>query len=155
MGVDAGATSSRVMDVSPEAVALVLGDPRAYDGVVVGSRRIRWFDARWPEVGSRFHHTVGFGPVTIRDHTEVVLDDLPHHLGLAVRLRPLGSAAVEFRMAPEDGGTRVEMTETPTSGVLAATWSTPAAALTRWRNDRVLARLEELAGHRARIAGLA
>lgn len=155
MGVDAGATSSRVMDVSPEAVALVLSDPRAYDGVVVGSRRIRWFDARWPEVGSRFHHTIGFGPVTIRDHTEVVLDGLPHHLGLAVRLRPLGSAAVEFRVAPEDGGTRVEMTETPTSGVLAATWSTPVAALTRWRNDRVLARLEELAGRRARIAGLA
>jgi hypothetical protein len=72
-----------------------------------------------------------------------------------VRLRPLGSAAVEFRMAPEDGGTRVEMTETPTSGVLAATWSAPAAALTRWRNDRVLARLEELADRRARIAGLA
>jgi hypothetical protein len=155
MGVDAGATSSLVMDVSPEAVALVLGDPRAYDGVVVGSRRIRWFDARWPEVGSRFHHTIGFGPVTVRDHTEVVLDGLPHHLGLAVRLRPLGSAAVEFRIAPEDGGTRVEMTETPTSGLLAATWSAPAAAVTRWRNDRVLARLEELAGRRARTAGLA
>ena len=155
MGGDGGATSSRVMGVSPEAVALVLGDPRTYDGVVVGSRRIRWFDARWPELGSRFHHTIGFGPVTIRDHTEVVLDGLPHHLGLAVRLRPLGSAAVDFRIAPDDGGTRVEMTETPTSGVLAATWSPPAAALTRWRNDKVLARLEELAGQRAHTAGLA
>jgi hypothetical protein len=47
------------------------------------------------------------------------------------------------------------MTETPTSGVLAATWSPPAAALTRWRNDKVLARLEELAGQRAHTAGLA
>ena len=61
----------------------MLSDPRAYDGVVVGSRRVRWFDAGWPVPGSRFHHTVGFGPVTIRDHTEVLGDDLPARLELA------------------------------------------------------------------------
>lgn len=150
-----GATSSRLVDASPQAISMVLADPRTYDGVVVGSRRIRWFDPRWPEVGTRFHHTIGFGPLTVRDHSEVVESDLPHRLRLAVRLGPLGAADVDFRLTPEPGGTRVDMTETPTSGLLAATWSRPAAALTRRRNNRVLARLEETAGQRARTAGLA
>jgi hypothetical protein len=61
-----GATVSSVVDVAPEAVAMVPADPRAFDGIVVGSRRIRWFDARWPDVGTRFHHTVGLGPVTVQ-----------------------------------------------------------------------------------------
>jgi hypothetical protein len=149
-----GAVSSRVLDVPPAAVALVLSDPRLYDGVVVGSRRIRWFDPRWPDPGTSFDHTIGFGPVTIRDHSDVVENDLPRLLRLAVHLRPLGSAEVTFRMTPEGDGTRVDIVEAPTSGLLAASWSPPAEALTRWRNDRVLRRLEKLAGDRARTAGL-
>jgi hypothetical protein len=149
-----GATSSRVLDVPATAVAMVLADPRLYDGVVVGSRRIRWFDPRWPEEGTRFDHTIGVGPLTIRDHSDVVESDLPRLLRLAVHLRPLGSAEVTFRVTPEPSGTRVDIVEVPTSGLLAATWSRPAAALTRWRNDRVLHRLEKLAGDRARTAGL-
>ena len=54
-----GATVDRALDAPVGAVATVLADPRSYDGIVVGSRRIRWFDAGWPEVGSRFHHTIG------------------------------------------------------------------------------------------------
>jgi Polyketide cyclase / dehydrase and lipid transport len=154
-GERSGATSSGVLDVPVEAVAMVLADPRLYDGVVVGSRRIRWFDPRWPEPGTRFDHTIGFGPVTIRDHSDVVENDLPRLLRLAVHLRPLGSAEVTFRLTPDGTGTRVDIVEVPTSGVLAATWSPPAVALTRWRNDRVLHRLEKLAGDRARTAGLA
>jgi hypothetical protein len=150
-----GATSSRVLDVPVAAVAMVLSDPRTFDGVVVGSRRIRWFDPRWPDVGSRFHHTMGIGPLSVRDHTEVVADELPDRLLLAVHVRPLGSAKVEFRITPEASGARVDITETPTSGALAATWSPPLAALTRRRNDTVLARLEKVARQRARTAALA
>ena len=101
-----GATATAVLDATPEAVSLVLADPRTYDGVVVGSRRVRWFDARWPDVGTRFHHNVGFGPMVIRDHSEVVEQDLPHRLRLEVRIRPLGRAEVDFRLTPEQGGTR-------------------------------------------------
>ena len=42
------------------------------------------------------------------------------------------------------------MTETPVSGLLALSWVQPTIALARWRNDRVLARLEDVAGGRAR-----
>lgn len=145
-----GATSTRTLDVPLAAVATVLADPRSYDGIVVGSRRIRWFDAAWPEPGSRFHHTLGAGPITIRDHSEVVEEDLPHHLRLIVRLRPVGSAEVDFRLTAEGERTRVDITETPTSGPLALAWSPPLAALTGWRNDRVLARLEKVSAGRAR-----
>ena len=153
MGRD-GTTSHRVLAVPAAAVVMVLSDPRTYDGVVVGSRRIRWFDARWPEVGSRFHHTVGMGPLSVRDHTEVIANELPDRLVLAVQVRPLGSAEVEFRITPEASATRVDITETPTSGLLAATWSPPLAVLTRRRNDTVLARLEKVARQRARTAAL-
>jgi hypothetical protein len=149
-----GATATAVLDASPEEVSRVLADPRTYDGVVVGSRRIRWFDARWPDVGTRFHHNVGFGPMVIRDHSEVLEQDLPRRLRLEVRVRPLGRAEVDFRMTPEQDGTRVDITETPTSGLLSATWSPPVAAVTRWRNRRVLDRLEKLARERAHIAAL-
>lgn len=149
MGRD-GATVTRTLDAPVDAVATVLADPRSYDGVVVGSRRIRWFDPTWPEPGSSFHHTLGFGPVTIRDRSEVLDEDLPHRLRLLVHLRPVGSAEVEFRLAAEGDGTRVTLFEVPVSGVLAASWSPPLAALTRWRNDRVLGRLEDVAAGRAR-----
>ena len=42
------ATVARVIGAPPDAVAAVLADARSNDGVVVGSKRIRWFDARWP-----------------------------------------------------------------------------------------------------------
>jgi hypothetical protein len=140
----------RTLDPPIDAVATVLADPRSYDGIVVGSRRIRWFDPSWPSPGARFHHTLGLGPIVVRDHSEVVEDDLPRRLRLLVRLRPFGSAEVEFRLAPANGGTHVAMTEVPTEGALALTWSPPAAAVTRWRNAKVLDRLEEVAAGRAR-----
>jgi len=146
----AGATVSRTLDVPRAAAALVLADPRTYDGVVVGSRRIRWFDPHWPDPGTTFHHTVGFGPLTVRDHSEVVEEDLPRRLRLLVHVRPLGSAEVVFRLTADGDRTRVEMTETPVSGLLALSWSPPAIALARWRNARVLARLEKVAQGRAR-----
>lgn len=140
----------RTLEVPVDAVATVLSDPRAYDGIVVGSRRIRWFDPAWPAPGARFHHTIGFGPIVIRDHSEVLEEDLPRRLRLLVHLRPVGSAEVEFRLAARGDHTHVVLTEIPTSGLLARSWSPPAAAVTRWRNERVLTRLGEIAAGRAR-----
>jgi hypothetical protein len=42
------ATVARVIGAPPDAVAAVLADARSNDGVVVGSKRIRWFETRWP-----------------------------------------------------------------------------------------------------------
>ncbi len=113
---DRGATVGRTLDAPPEAVAMVLADPRAYDGIVVGSRRIRWFDPRWPEPGSRFHHTLGLGPLTVRDHSEVVAEDLPRSLRLLVHVGPFGSAEVVFRLTPEGDRTHVAVDRDPHVG---------------------------------------
>ena len=51
------------MPVSPGDVWEVLADPGEYGYWVVGSKVIRDADANWPEPGSKFHHTIGFGPV--------------------------------------------------------------------------------------------
>jgi hypothetical protein len=148
------ATVDAVLDAPIDAVVSVLSDPRTYDGVVLGSRRVRWFDAAWPAPRSRFHHTVGFGPVTIRDHTEVIRDDLPGRLELATGIRPLGVLRAVFRLTEEQEGTRVEMTEEPLSGPVARIWSWPLEALTRVRNRATLRRLGDLARVRAQVRTL-
>jgi carbon monoxide dehydrogenase subunit G len=145
------ATVERVVEAPPEAVAAVLADARRYDSVVVGSKRIRWFDARWPEPGTRFHHSVGFGPLHIRDHTTVMQDALPDRLRLRAGMGPLGAAEVDFTLTPSGGDTRVAMREEPVSGPLKALWSRPLAAAMRARNARSLRRLEKLAQDRARL----
>ena len=145
------AAVERLIPAPPDAVAAVLADPRAYDGIVVGSKRIRWFDARWPEPGSRFHHSIGFTVLHIRDATAVVAEDLPHRLHLTAGLGPLGSAEVVFTLAPEGEGTRVEMTEVASAGPLKALWSPPLQAAIAARNRVALRRLEELAADRAEI----
>lgn len=148
------ATVERLLDVPVDAVASVLADARTYDGIVIGSKRIRWFDARWPEPGASFHHSVGAGPVHIRDRTTVTVDDLPHRLVLAVGLGPLGAAEVEFDLVGDREGTRVTMREDPVSGLLAALWSPPVDLATRARNARSLRRLEGIAQARARVRAL-
>ena len=134
-----------------DAVASVLADPRTYDGIVVGSRKVRWFDARWPEEGTEFHHTVGFGPVTIRDKTTVVRDALPDEIELAAGTRPLGVLQVVFRLAAEGAGTLVEMEEGPLSGPLKLAWNPALSQLTARRNDVALQRLDDLARARATV----
>jgi hypothetical protein len=148
------ATVERVIEAPPDAVAAVLADARSYDGFVVGSKRIRWFDARWPEPGTRFHHSVGFAVLHIRDHTTVVQDELPDRLLLATGMGPMGKAEVDFTLTPADGSTRVEMREEPVSGPIKAVWSPLLAAAMRARNARALRRLEKLARARAAVRAM-
>jgi uncharacterized protein YndB with AHSA1/START domain len=97
--------------VTPERVFAVLSDPESYADWVVGSHSIRDADPNWPAVGTRFHHRVGAGPLTVNDHTEVLEADPPRRLLLRARARPLGTAKVELVLAPRAGGTHVTMTE--------------------------------------------
>jgi hypothetical protein len=145
------ATVARLVDAPVDAVASVLADPRTYDRVVVGSKRIRWFDPRWPEPGTRFHHSIGLGLLHIRDDTTVMADELPARLRLSAGLGPLGAAEVVFTLTAAERGTRVEMAEHPTSGLLRAVWSPPVAAAMRARNAVSLGRLEDLARARAEV----
>jgi uncharacterized protein YndB with AHSA1/START domain len=98
--------------VPPERVFAVLCNPATYADWVVGSHSIRDADATWPAVGSRFHHRVGAGPFTVKDHTEVLEVEPPRRLVLRARARPLGTARVEMVLEPRDGGTHVIMMET-------------------------------------------
>jgi uncharacterized protein YndB with AHSA1/START domain len=144
------ATNHRFMTVAPEAVWAVLADPAGYGYWVVGSKVIRDADEDWPAPGSRFHHTVGVGPLEISDHTESLEARPPVLLRIRAKARPLGTARVTMEMTPRDGGTMVRMTENP-DGVSAPLSLNPLVhVLTKLRNAESLMRLEELALRRDR-----
>lgn len=126
---------------TPDDVFVVLDDACAYPRWVVGARRIRAVDPDWPSVGARFHHAVGPPVGELHDFSRILQRDPPHHLRLEVRLRPIGEAIVDLRVAAGDEGTRIEMCEQPTAGPVA--W-VPGAALNPllWvRNQLSLRRL--------------
>jgi uncharacterized protein YndB with AHSA1/START domain len=146
------ATNERFMAVPPEAVWAALADAGGYGYWVVGSKEIRDADADWPAAGSRFHHTVGVGPLTIRDHTESLRALRPTLLELRAKARPLGTARVTLELLPEGGGTRVRMTENPDGLTSWLTLNPLVQLATRGRNAESLMRLEELALRQARTS---
>jgi uncharacterized protein YndB with AHSA1/START domain len=138
-------TNRRFIPAAPEAVWRVLADPSSYGHWVVGSKRIRDADPAWPEPGSRFHHTVGVGPLSLDDHTESLASDPPRRLVLRAKARPLGLAKVEIELEPQDGGTCVTLRENPTGIQKPLAYFPPLQALTYVRNAESLARIERLA----------
>jgi uncharacterized protein YndB with AHSA1/START domain len=143
------ATNERFMLVPPEAVWDVLADPGNYGYWVVGSKVIRDADPDWPAPGSKFHHTVGFGPFKVSDHSEAIETERPRLFRLRAKGRPAGTAMVTLEMEPKDGGTLVRMHENP-DGVFAALAFNPLLQVfTLGRNAESLMRLEELALRRA------
>jgi uncharacterized protein YndB with AHSA1/START domain len=142
-------TSKRFMTVPPRAVWDALADPAGYAYWVVGSKVIRDADPQWPAPRSRFHHTIGVGPITVSDHTEVLEARPAELLKLRAKGRPLGTAQVTLHLFPRHGGTLVRMTE-QTDGVFAPLdWNPLFRLLTKGRNAESLMRLEELALRRA------
>jgi hypothetical protein len=134
-----------------DAVAAVLADPQAYDRLIFGIRRIRWFDPWWPATGSRIHHALAFGPVAVRDQTEVVAGELPDRLELAVGLGPAGALRVELRLRTSS---RVEILTEPRSGPVERWWSPPIRRFVRRRDAEGIRRLGALAAERARVRSL-
>lgn len=103
------------IDAGPAQVFGYLSDGRKYAEWVVGAKRIRAVDEGWPAVGSRIHHTVGAGPLTLDDHTEVLEVEPTTLLVLDARARPIGRARVELRLEEDGTGTKVVMRETVAS----------------------------------------
>ncbi|MGZ6695028.1 MAG: SRPBCC family protein [Solirubrobacteraceae bacterium] len=137
--------TAAVIPAAPEQVWAVLADPGSYAYWVVGSHSIRDADAGWPAVGTRIHHRVGAGPLTINDETEVV-EALPRHrLVLHARARPLGTARVELVLTPEGTSTRVVMVEEPGDRLSRLLHNPLADRLLHRRNELALRRLAELA----------
>jgi uncharacterized protein YndB with AHSA1/START domain len=142
-------TNERFMPVPPQAVWDALADPGGYAYWVVGSRFVRDADPDWPARGSRFHHTIGVGPIRVADHTESLEARPPTLLRVRAKGRPLGTATISLELIPHDGGTLVRMHET-TDGVYAPLdWHPLFRLLTKGRNAESLMRLEELAARRA------
>ena len=137
--------TERLVKASPEAVWAVLADPDAYAHWVVGSKDIRDADPSWPADGSRFHHTVGVGPFSISDHTEVVRAARPYRLLLHAKARPAGRAKVEVLLVPRGDDTLVEMWEEPASPMARLGHNPVADTLLHGRNVESLRRLAELA----------
>ena len=138
------ARNERLIDASPDEVFDELIEPDNFGYWVVGTKHVRGAGADWPQVGSRFHHTVGFGPVHIRDSTEVLEIDPPERLVMRALMGPLGSAVVGLFLDRHRDMTLVAMEEHPDSG--AVTWL-PAdvnEVMATLRNVRALERLKQL-----------
>jgi len=129
----------------PERVFAVLSDPPAYDFWVVGCKEIRGVEGNWPAPGATFHHSVGFGPITVRDSTSVVESAAPHRLVLRGRARPTGVVRIEIDLAARDGGTEVVLTEVPVEGPPAWLHNPLQDWLIDRRNRESLRRLKQLA----------
>ena len=147
------ARNETTIDASPEQVFDVLMDTDCYGDWVVGSKEIRATDNDWPAVGSRFHHRVGVGPLTVDDHTQVEEIDPPRRLKLRARARPLGTAMVTLALRPAGDGTHVTMIEGPADRLTALIFNPLTHALTRRRNDESLRRLRRIAESRTGASG--
>ncbi len=131
---------------SPEDVFAVLTDYEAYGDWVVGSKCIRDADPDWPQPGSRFHHTLGFGPFELQDHSEVIASEPPHRWVLHVKGRPLGTAKVELSILETGPGeTLIEMREEPWDAFSRLVHNPLADLALHARNVETLQRLRDLA----------
>lgn len=139
------ATNEKLIDASADRVFTVLADPESYAHWVVGSNEIRKYDESWPAEGSTFHHTQGKWPLTVKDTSSVMSVDPGRRLVLEVRTRPFVVANVELELEPQNGRTRIRMTEYPTGGFLKRIHNPLLDRLTYLRNARGLDRLARLA----------
>ena len=142
------AVNKTVVHAPPEAVFAVLSDPAAFGAFVVGSKHVRRFDPTWPEPGSVFHHSLGVGPVVLRDVTRVEEVEEGRRLVLRAQMRPFAVNRVAFRLTPSEEGTEVEVEEHPIERLAATMWN-PALDRLMWlRNQEMLRRLKRLANRR-------
>jgi uncharacterized protein YndB with AHSA1/START domain len=140
-----------VIRARPADVFEVLTDAESYGFWVVGSKEIRGTDRRWPRRGSRFHHTVGVGPLTLHDNSKVLDIKQDRRLVLEARIRPFGTATVELDLKPIKRGkaTKVVMYEEARRGPLRRVWNPVLDVATSARNTIALRRLKKLAEARA------
>ena len=125
------------------------GQPAVASRMTSISKVIRDADAGWPAPGTKIHHTVGFGPLRLSDHTEVVESRRPSLLQLRAKGRPFGTAKVTLELEPRDAGTQVRIHERPDGATAILNVNPLVHALTKARNAESLMRLEELAQRHA------
>jgi uncharacterized protein YndB with AHSA1/START domain len=130
----------------PDAVFAVLADGERYADWVVGAKKIRSVDPSWPEPGATFRHTVGIGPLEIKDSSTVQAVEPGRSITLKVRARPAGTARVAIVLAAaEDGGTDIRMEEEAIGGVASVIDNPLQRLLLKGRNVEALRRLAQIA----------
>ncbi|MEW6474104.1 MAG: SRPBCC family protein [Actinomycetota bacterium] len=135
------------VEAPPPAVWEVLADPPSYEEWVVGNKDVRGHDPGWPSPGSEFHHTVGFGPLAVKDKTVSLEAAQPRRLVMNVRALPVGHGVVTLELTEAGAGTVVRMEERPAGGPMRLLW--PAFdPLVKLRNAETLRRLKRLAESR-------
>jgi NAD(P)-dependent dehydrogenase (short-subunit alcohol dehydrogenase family)/uncharacterized protein YndB with AHSA1/START domain len=129
----------------PERVFKTLADPFTYQEWVVGTSAVRDADESYPEVGSRLYHQVGLGPLSLRDHSEVLELVPDRSITLDAWIRPVGRARVRMTLEPHDDGTIVLMEEWPADLWSRITMGGPLAdPLLHLRNIEALSRFRRV-----------
>lgn len=146
------AYTSRILHAPIDVVWDVLIDPYTYPDWLIGAAAIRDVDDSWPEVGSRFHHRVGIGWMSIPDHSEVEDVVEPDLLRLAVRARPFVSAVATFRLVGDGDTTVVAIEEEPQVRVIGNVVRPVMDPMIHVRNHRSLRRLDHLVARRSYAA---
>ena len=143
------AVTRRRIPFPPSAVLALLADGRRYADWVVGAKRIRAVDPTWPEEGSQFHHTVGVGPVSTNDTTEVLSFTRPDGpVVLKARGWPTGAARITITAEPTGDGTEVVIDEVPIEGPAKSLHNPVLDGLIHLRNVESLRRLERAIARR-------
>jgi uncharacterized protein YndB with AHSA1/START domain len=137
------------IDAPAEQVFELLGDPRTFSRWVVGTRAIRAADGTWPQPGAAFDHSIGIGPLQLRDHTSVVSAEAPEAIELHARAIPFPPARVRLQLRPEGNGTHVTMEEAPANRLLSLLLGPLGHWLLTVRNAEALRRLKLLAEGKA------
>ncbi len=146
---------STELSVPPEEAFRLLEDPGSFQHLVAGARRVRRFDSRWPEKGTRIDHTVGIPPFLVRDHTEVIDANPPGRLLLDAHVWPLGRLTVEFTIETDGPGrSRLIVREEPEAGPIGWPVVRVATRLAiQLRNREICRRFRNLTESRRRAAG--
>ncbi len=143
------ATNVRVLACAPEDVFRVLANGWLYPAWVVGASRMRQVEGRWPQPGSKLHHSFGTWPILIDDSTSILEWDPPRRAVLQARGWPIGEARVSIEVRPRGGGCVVRIHEQAVSGPAALVPRIFADPPLHWRNSETLRRLAYLAENAA------
>lgn len=145
------ATTSIDIAAPPNAVYATLMDAWTYEVWVRGTKRVRDVDPSWPAPGSRFHHSVGAGPLVIRDQTVMVTAEPERLVELDVHIWPVGKGRVRLELTDNGDGTTVVMHENFTNGPAAVADNPLQQLALKLRNDWGLDKLQEIVEQRHRM----
>lgn len=141
------------IDINAPATAVYdsLIDAWTYEVWVKGAKNIRAVDASWPAPGSRFHHSVGIGPLMTRDETRLVSAEPNRLVELNMQLWPVGEGIVRLELAETASGTHLTMHEEFIKGPAAWADNSLQQVALKLRNDWSLDKLKDIVEQRHRM----